>query len=152
MIPAVEKIDNDHPIDYVSDNIEASLSHRDCAYRDLVLDKLAKNLSDHVTAVRYKKAENKPVELVVDATKAIEAINPNHKNFSTPEVLNKVEGLIGKLMGLVKKKSPENTLSIILNLLNGLEADPKTSDTVSLQAQLKEIQKIAYQKSKDIGA
>lgn len=148
--PAIEKIESEHPIEHASENIEASLSHRDSAYRDLVLDKLIKNITDHITAVRYKKAENKPVELVVDATKAIEAINPNHKNFSTPEVLNQVEGLIQKLMGLVKKKSPEHTLSVVLELLEGIHPDPKTSDSAVLQTRLKKIQQIAYQKEKEL--
>jgi hypothetical protein len=149
---AIQKIDEENPIDYDSEKIEAALCHRDKSFRDLVLEGLTNNIDEHRTILGFNKAANKPAELVGNAKKAIEAINPNHETFSTPEVLNQVEDLIQKLLKLVKKKSPEHTLSIVAELLESVKLDAPNTDKEKLLVQLKSVQKIAYQKEKNLKA
>lgn len=148
--PAIQRINEEHQIDITSPDIEKALSARDNAYKDLVLDQLTDNIEEHRTSIGFKKAENKPGELVGNATKAIDAINPNHKNFNSPEVLNRVEGLINKLTGMVNKKSPEHTLSLVLKMLEEVKPDAKNSDVEKLCSRLKEIQSKAYNLAKQL--
>jgi hypothetical protein len=151
-VPALEKIDSNYPINIASENIEASLSNRDSKFRDEVLDALIGNLRKHTTDIRYAQAANRPSELVEDAQKAIDAIDQGHKAFSSPDVLEQIEGLIQKLLNMLKKKSPDRTLSTITQLLGSVKLDANVSDKDkdAMHAKLKEIQRIAYQLEKSI--
>jgi len=51
---------------------------------------------------------------------------------------------------MVKKKSPEHTLSVVLKMLGEIKPDPKISNFTKLGSQLKEIQKVAYDLAKDL--
>jgi hypothetical protein len=150
--PAIDKIDGDFPIDYSSENIEASLSNRDSGFRDEVLENLTNNIEKHVTELGYSKAADKPLELVGNARKAIEAIDQKHKAFSTPEVLTQIEELIQTLMDMLEKKSPEHTLSTVTQLLEAINLNSKSGDKNKLLTKVKDIEKIAYQMEKDIKA
>lgn len=149
-IPAIQRIDSQYPIDYNSENIEAALSNRDSQFRDLVLVKLIDNIDKHKTDVGYSRAADKPLELVGQAKKAIEAIDQKHKAFSTSQVVEQIEELIKKLMGMLKKKAPEQTLSIVADLLESIELDAGSTDKVELLNKIKDIEKIAYQLEKDV--
>jgi len=151
-IPIAEKINSEYPIDYNSENIEATLSNRDSHFRDAVLEKLTDNIDKHVTDLGYSRAADKPLELVGSAKKAIEAIDQQHRSFSTPQVVEQIEELIQKLMGMLKKKSPEETLSIVADFLQSIEFDTNSNDKVELLNKIKDIEKIAYQMEKDVKA
>ncbi len=98
----------------------------------------------------YAKAADKPLELVGNAKKAIDAIDQRHKAFSTPQVVEQIEELISKLMGMLKKKAPEQTLSIVADLLKSIELDAGSTDKTELLNKIKDIEKIAYQLEKDV--
>ena len=149
-IPAIQKINTEYPIDYDSENIEATLSNRDSQFRDVVLEKLTDNIEKHVTDLGYSRAADKPLELVGNAIKAIDAIDQKHKAFSTPQVVEQIEDLIQKLMGMLKKKSPEETLSIVADLLETIEVSSGVTDKTVLLSRVKDIGKIAYQMEKDL--
>jgi hypothetical protein len=149
-IPASQKINSEYPIDYNSENIEATLSGRDSQFRDLVLERLIDNIDKHKTDVGYSRAADKPLELVGQAKKAIEAIDQKHKAFSTPQVVGQIEELIKKLMTMLKKKAPEQTLSIVADLLESIELDAGSTDKTDLLNKIKDIEKIAYQLEKDV--
>ena len=148
--PAIDKIDAEYPIAYDSENIEASLSNRDSKYRDEVLDNLTRNIEEHQTVLGYAKAADRPLDLVNSARKAIESIDQKHKAFSAPGVVSQIEMLIEKLMGMLKKKSPEQTLSLVFDLLNNVELEHESTDKEAMFAKLKEISKLAYQMEKTI--
>ncbi|MEO6536199.1 MAG: hypothetical protein ABIT47_00770 [Candidatus Paceibacterota bacterium] len=148
--PAIEKIDFEYPIDYNSENIEASLSNRDAKFRDEVLDVLTKNIEEHVTDLGYAEAADKPLKLVSNARKAIESIDQKHKAFSAPEVIEQVEELIQTLIGMLKKKSPEETVSLVANLLESLELNSGSIDKEGMLEKVKEISRLAYQIEKDV--
>jgi hypothetical protein len=150
--PAIEKVDLEYPIDNSSENIEASLSNRDAKFKEEVLDELIKNIEEHVTDLRYAKAADRPLELVNDARKAIESIDQKHKAFSAPEVVGQIEVLIRQLMDMLKKKSPEDTLSLVANLLQAIEVGSSSSDKEAMLAKIKDISRTAYQLEKDIKA
>ena len=148
--PAIEKIDAEYPIDYASESIEASLSNRDEKYRDEVVKELERNIDEHKTELDYAKAADSPLKLVKNAQTAIESINQNHQAFSAPEVINQIERLIEKLMGLLKKKSPEKTLSLAFDLLNSVDMDHDSADKEAMFSKLKEISRLTYQMEKSI--
>jgi hypothetical protein len=150
--PAIEKIDAEYPIDNASENIEASLSNRDSKFKDEVLDDLTRNIEDHVTDLGYARAADKPLKLVNDARKAIESIDQKHKAFSAPEVIEQIEVLIGQLMEMLKKKSPEHTLSLAATLLQTVDVESNSSDKEALLAKIKDISRTAYQLEKDVKA
>ncbi|MBK7801252.1 MAG: hypothetical protein KBF52_08470 [Pyrinomonadaceae bacterium] len=150
--PAVKKINSEYPIDYNSENIEASLSNRDAKFRDEVLEGIAHNLEEHQTDLGYLRAADKPLELVTSARKAIDSIQQGHKNFSQPEVLERVEDLIQTLTGMLIKKSPEETLSLVLSLLQGIDLDSARFDEEIMLANIKNVSKAAYQMEKRIKA
>lgn len=151
-IPAIQKIDSEYPIDYGSENIEATLSNRDSRFRDEVLEKLTDNIDKHVTDLGYSRAADKPLELVANAKKAIDAIDQKHKAFSTPQVVEQIEDLIQKLMGMLKKKAPVQTLAIVADLLESVDLNSDSANKNELLAQIKDIEKIAYQMEKDVKA
>ncbi len=148
--PAIDKINAEYPIDYDSENIEATLSNRDSQFRDVVVEKLKDNIDKHVTELGYARAADKPLELVGQAKKAIEAIDQKHKAFSTPQVVEQIEELIKKLMGMLKMKAPEQTLSVVADLLQSIEFDNGSSDKAELLNKIKDIERIAYQLEKDV--
>jgi len=148
--PAIDKIDVEYPIDYASENIEASLSGRDSKFRDEVLEAFKNNIEEHRTDLWYARAGDRPLELVTNAQKAIESIDQKHQAFSAPEVINQIEKLIEKLMGMLKKKSPEKTLSLALDLLNSVDPDHDSVDKEAMFSKLKEISRLAYQMEKAI--
>lgn len=147
---AIEKINNECPIDFASENIEASLSDRDSKFRDEVLDALTKNIEEHQTDLGYAKAADRPLELVKSAQKAIDSIDQNHKAFSAPEVVSQLEALIERLMSMLERKSPEQTLSLVADLLNKVDLNRRSADKESLHAKIKDISKLAYQMEKEI--
>lgn len=149
-IPALQKIDSEYPIDYESENIEASLSNRDSRFRDEVLKGLVENIEKHITDLRYLKAADKPLELVEDAKKAIDAIDQKQPAFSAPEVVEQIEGLIQKLMKMLKKKAPAQALSIVADLLESIDFKSELDNKENLLVRIKDIAKIAYQMEKDI--
>lgn len=149
-IPAAQEVDSEYPIDHNSENIEASLSNRDTKFRDLVLEAFVENVEKHTTDLGYTKAADKPLELVGNAQKAIDAIDQKHKAFGTLEVQNQFEKLIQTAMNMVQKKSPEHILSIVISLLNSLKFDKKSTKKEELLAQVKEVEKIAYHMEKDV--
>jgi len=148
--PAIEKINSEYPIDYSSENIERSLSERDSKFRSEVVEELKRNIEVHRAELGYAKAADKPLELVSSARKAIESIDQNHKAFSAPEVVSQIEGLIENLMGMLKKKSPEQTLSLVFELLSNVELDHKLADKEAMHAKLKEISRLVYQMEKQV--
>jgi hypothetical protein len=148
--PAIDKVDAEYPIDYSSDNIEASLSARDAKFRDETLDSLIENVEEHITDLRYAKAADKPLELVGDARKAIDSIDQHHTSFSAPEVIGQIDGLIRKLMTMLKEKSPEHTLSLAADLLKTIKLEPDSFEKESILAKVKEVSKIAYRLERDI--
>jgi hypothetical protein len=151
--PAIDKVDAEYPIDYSSENIEASLSNRDSKFKEETLEALIENIENHVTDLRYAKATDKPLELVSDARKAIESIDQKHKAFSTPEVIGQIEELIQKLMGMLKNKSPEHTLSLAADLLQAIKLEGDDSfDKEAMLAKVKDISRMAYQLEKDVKA
>src|SRR3989344_5209307 len=150
--PAIDKIDAEYPINNASENIEATLSDRGSKFRDEVLDALAENIKEHETDLGYAKATDRPLELVSNARKAIESIDQKHKAFSSPEVVGQIEELIRKLMGMLKKKSPEHTLSVVSELLQTMELNPKSIDKEAMLSKLKDISRMAYQMEKDVKA
>jgi hypothetical protein len=150
-IPAINKIDVEYPIDYSSENIEASLSNRDAKFRDEVLDVLVHNIEEHDTDLGYAKAADRPLELVDRAQKAINSIDQKHKAFSAPEVVDQIEELIKKLIIMLKQKAPERTLSLIIDLLQNMDIAPSADKKIVL-TKIKGISKLAYQMEKDIKA
>lgn len=148
--PAIEKIKNEYPIDYASENIEKSLSDRDSKFRDEVLVALTKNIDEHQADLGYAKAADRPLDLVKSAQKAIDSIDQNHKAFSAPEVVSQLEALIEKLMGMLEKKSPEQTLSLVADLLKKVDLNRRTADTEAIHAKIKDISRLAYQMEKEI--
>lgn len=148
--PAIDKIDTEYPIDYSSENIEASLSDRDSKFRDEVLETLIRNIEEHQTDLGYAKAADRPLELVNSAQKAIDSIDQKHKAFSAPEVIDQLEGLIKKLMGMLKKKSPEHTLSVVAEMLESIDLNDGTIDKDAMLGKIKDISKMAYQMEKDV--
>lgn len=151
-IPIIQKIDIDFPIDYDSENIEAALSDRDSRFRDEILTGLDENIKKHETELGFAKAADKPLELVGDAQKAIDAIDQKHKAFSAPEVVERIEELIRKLMSILKKKAPEQALSIVASLLQGINLESGFTDKSELLIKIKEIEKIAYRMEKEVKA
>jgi len=151
-VSANEKINTEYPIDYNSDNIEASLSNRDSQFRDVVLEKLKDNIEKHITDLRYSRATDKPLELVGDAKKAVDAIDQTNKAFSKPQVIEKIEELIQKLMGMIKKKAPAQVLSIVAKLLGDIDLNSNEIDKMEFLNRIKDIEKIAYQMEKDVKA
>lgn len=148
--PAIEKIKNEYPIDYASENIEKSLSERDSKFRDEVLVVFTKNIDEHQADLGYAKATDRPLDLVKSAQKAIDSIDQNHKAFSAPEVVSQLEALIEKLMDMLKKKSPEQTLSLVADLLKKVDLNRHSSDKEAIQAKLKDISRLVYQMEKEI--
>lgn len=147
---AIEKINNEYPIDFASENIEASLSNRDSKFRDEVLDALIKNIEEHQTDLGYAKAADRPLELVKSAQKAIDSIDQNHKAFSAPEVVSQLEALIERLTNMLERKSPEQTLSLVADLLNKVDLNRRSADKEALHSKIKEISRLAYQMEKEI--
>jgi hypothetical protein len=150
--PAIEKIDSEYPIDYSSENIEASLSNRDSKFKEEVLDVITRNIEEHVTDLGYAKAADRPLELVGSAKKAIESIDQKHAAFSAPEVVEQIEDLIGQLMDMLKKKSPEQTLALAADLLQAIELKSDSFDKETMLAKVKDISRMAYQLEKDVKA
>lgn len=148
--PVIERINAEYPIDYDSENIEASLSSRDSKFRDEVLDAIIKNIEEHQTDLGYARAADKPLELVTNARKAIDSIHQGHKNFSSPEVLERVDDLIQKLVGMLSKKSPEQTLSLIADLLQSIDLNSRAFNEETMLDKVKNISRIAYQMEKHI--
>jgi hypothetical protein len=152
VVPAIKKIDAENPIDYYSDNIEASLSDRDGKFRSEILDGITRNIEEHQTDLGYARAADKPLELVGNARKAIDSIQQGHKNFSKPEVLEGVNDLIKKLGGMLTKRSPEQTLLLVCDLLNEINLDSETFNEEIMLQRLKDISKTAYRMEKSIKA
>lgn len=149
-VPASQKIDSEYPINYESENIEKSLSDRDSKFRDEVVSGLMENISKHETDLGNSRAADKPLELVEKAKKAIEAIDQKHKAFSAPEVVDQIEDLIQKLISMLKKKAPEQALSVVADLLQNIDFDSDLTNKAELLSKIKDIEKISYQKEKDI--
>jgi len=145
-----QQIDAEYPIDHNSENIEASLSNRDSKFRDLVLNIFLDNIAKHTTDLENTKAADKPLELVANAHKAIDAINQKHKSFGTLEVQNQFEKLIEKALNMMQKKSPEHILSIVLTMLDSLKLDKKSVDKEKFLVKIKDVEKAAYQLEKDV--
>lgn len=152
VLPALEKINVDFPIDYESENIEASLSNRDAKFRDEILNNIVKNIDDHQADLGYARAADKPFELVTSARKAIDSIQQGHRNFSAPEVLTGVDELIQKLMSMLNTRSPEQMLSLIADLLHGIDLSSKPFDEEVMLERIKNISKAAYQIEKRVKA
>jgi hypothetical protein len=149
-LPVIEKINVDYPIDYNSEHIEASLSERDSRFKDMVLEKFIDNIEKHNTELGYSRAADKPLELVGNPKKAIDAIDQKHEAFSTSQVVDQIEELIQTLMVMLKKKAPEQTLSVVADFLQSVELDISTTDKDELLYKIKDIEKIAYQMEKDV--
>lgn len=150
--PAIDKVDAEYPVDYSSENIEASLSNRDSKFKEETLEALIENIENHVTDLRYAKATDKPLELVSDARKAIDSIDQKHKAFSSSEVIEQIEELIQKLMEMLKSKSPEHTLSLAADLLQAIKLEGDSFDKEAMLAKVKDISRMAYQLEKDVKA
>jgi len=147
---AGEEVDKENPIDFNSINIEAHLSDRDTKFKDKTIDNLKENIESHRTDLGYRKASNKPLELVKDANKAMQAIDQRHKSFSSPEVLDQIELLNQKTMSMLRHKSPKRLLSQIIHLLEIVEFDNTTDSKEELLEGIKNIEKIAYQMEKKV--
>lgn len=143
-IPAADKIASTYPIDYGSENIEASLTNRDAKYRDEVLPAFKKNIEDHVTDLNNARAGDKPLELVQKAKKAITSIKTGHKNFASKEVQSDLADLIDKLIGMVAAKGPDELLSLIVKMLDRIDADVLAETREEAAARLKSISSRAY--------
>lgn len=147
--PAIEKIDSSFPIDYDSNNIEATLTDRDSKFRDVVLDDLNENIAKHVTDLRYTQAADKPLELVGNAKKALDAIDRRHSSFASPEVQEQIEVVGQTALDLLKNKSPDGVLSVVIHLLQSIRLNAD-ADFKSLLEKVKEIERTAYKIEKDL--
>lgn len=142
-MPATETINSNYPIDYSSENLEASLTERDARFRDEVLPAFKKNIEDHVTDLHYARAADKPLELVQSAKKAIGSIQTGHKNFASKEVQSDLADLIDRLISMVSRKGPEELLSLVVKILDEIDAGAVTAPE-EVVAKLKTISSKAY--------
>lgn len=147
--PAIEKIDNEIPINYDSENLEQHLCDRDSKYRDMVLNDLDKNIRTQTQALGYNRAADKPMELVSNAMKALETINQRHAAFSKPEVKDQLEKL-SKLTTDMQSKSAGKLLTQVINLLESVKIDPSESKE-ELLGKITQINKISFEMKKLLG-
>lgn len=150
VFPALEKIENEMPVDYDSKKLEIHLSARDSKYRDITIDDLDKNIRVHSGYLALNRAADKPMELISNAKKAMETINQQHKTFSEPEVQNQIEELNKLTINMLKSKSPERLLSRIIHLLKSVNIDsPEFKE--ELLAKVVQINKISFEMKKRLG-
>lgn len=149
--PNIDKVDNEIPVNYESSNLEAHLSDRDGRFRDYSLDDLRNNMRKCTTSLNYDKASDKPIELVTDAGKAIDAIDPKQKLFSEPEVQDKIENLLWKIVDMLKDKSVATLFIVVIRILESIDIkNISGTENVELE-KIKQINKISFDIKKRLG-
>lgn len=138
-----------------SQNLERHLNDRDDRFYQLSKNEegesfLEENVDNHYQRLRYTQAAGQPEKLLKNAKRALESINQRHKTFSSPEVAKELGSLSDFISKMLSKSSPEKLLSHIIDLLNGLDLSKSNYDADVLFEKAKEIQRIAYQFTKEI--
>lgn len=117
-----DSIADEPDIDFESADLQAHLKARDTLYFNKSKNgssesQFLENLNYHKTLIGNNKAAEEPAKLVRKAIDAIDAIKPNHKAFSTPEVQDMLNDLSGKVFGTLESKSPLRALNQILEMI-----------------------------------
>lgn len=138
-----------------SQNLERHLNDRDDRFYQLSKNEegesfLEENVDNHYQRLRYTQAAGQPEKLLKNAKRALESINQRHKTFSSPEVAKELGSLSDFISKMLSKSSPEKLLSHIIDLLNGVDLSKSNYDSDVLFEKAKEIQRIAYQFTKEI--
>jgi hypothetical protein len=142
------KLEED-PISLDVPNLENALNSRDDLFAKKTIDLLNENLEDHKDRIGNQKYANEPDKLIARAIDAAKVAQAN-KNIGREDVLNKVEELNDITVSIMRKKSPVSLLKHINDLLASIDAETINEDKESVESELKEIQRKAYQLSKDI--
>lgn len=148
--------DQEEPIDFNSENLQAHLNARDERYFELTKDNqgesfLDKNIRLREEQLGNKRAKNKPSELVERAKRALEAIDQEHKSFSDSNVMSKVEELNKITTRMLKNKSPERLLSEIVRLLESVEIEKNALNKNELLNKIAEVNRISFEMKKQLG-
>jgi hypothetical protein len=161
VIPPIQKINDEMPIDSNSKNIENHLSARDKIFKDFVLDDLEDNIKEHLTELMYKKSAKQPMKLTNDAKKALSAIDRKNKSFEDKDVLDDVARVSEVTAELLRTKSIAALIDQLMYTLNALENIEFKSiiedkeESLQCLKELREIQpldKLAYDLEKKIKA
>jgi len=140
---------NESEIDFNSQNLEAHLNSRDADFKSSCGDMMNNNVDNHYTKLNNIKDGDKPEKLVNKALDAFTSINKSNKNFVSKPVQNLIKKLEKEVLSSQAKKSPSNTLSTIINLLEAIEVDNIPENEIeAVIAKTKKIQQIGYQINK----
>lgn len=148
--------DQENPIDFDSENLEAHLDARDSRYFELTKNEegesfLEENIRIHQTQLRYRQEADKPAKILGEIERAFKSVNPKHKAFAEPGVLKQVERLNKITVGMLRDKSPERLLSEIVDLLESVKVDKKDQNKDELLDKVAEINRISFELKKQLG-
>ena len=140
---------NESEIDFNSQNLEAHLNSRDADFKSSCGEMMNNNVDNHYTKLNNIKDGDKPEKLVNKALDAFTSINKSNKNFVSKPVQNLIKKLEKEVLSSQAKKSPSNTLSTIINLLEAIEVDNIPENEIEdVRSKTKKIQSIGYQINK----
>jgi len=143
-------------IDLDSKNLKSHLDDRDKEYYEKTKNEkgvsfLDENLDIHKTKLGYSQASNEPAKLVNKSFDAISAIKINHASFSGPEVQESLTKLSNKILEIQVKKSPLNTLSQIVRLLESIDIkNIPEKDLIEVEQKATKINQLSYQLKKQL--
>jgi hypothetical protein len=152
----VNKLPNESPIDFNSNNLEQHLNQRDNIFFEnskfnQEKSDFIENLLELKTRVEYNKAGKAPGKLVKKAHQAFAAIKKGHRSFANKEVQNQVQELADIVISSLHDNSPSKVLNHIIKLLDTIDITKiPENELEEVKKQTKEIQKIGYQINKSI--
>lgn len=151
--PIINKINEDEPVQKDTQDIVAHLSRRDTKFKNAAIELLKKNIDEHRTNLRYNKSKKEPLKLVEDAKKALDAIDTNHNAAKKSDVMRAIQDLDKKAREILVTKSPEETLSIIIDMLNEVKDNEFVGecDKDVLIERATRINKISFEIKKKLG-
>lgn len=152
----IQKLPEEPPIDFNSNNLEKHLNSRDKLFFDSSkfdndTSAFIENLNDHKYNIGYNKAADAPGKLIKRASQTFDAIKTGHSAFSEPEIQDMVKEFGDKVFQSLNQKSPLRVLSHIIELMEAIEVDKIPENEIEeVQNQTKQIQKIGYQINKSL--
>jgi hypothetical protein len=142
------KLEED-PIKLDVPDLEKSLKSRDDTFKEMTIEFLKSNVKEHQEKLGNRQYADQPDKLISKAIEAVKVAKTN-KNVGKDNVIDKVEELNDLTLEIMRKRSPVTLLHQINDLLNSIEAGSLTDDEESIKAELKEIQRRAYQIEKGL--
>ncbi len=142
------KLDED-PIKLDVPDLEKSLKSRDDTFKSKTIDFLKTNVKEHQEKLGNRQYADQPDKLISKAIEAVKVAKTN-KNVGKDEVIDKLEELNDLTLEIMRKRSPVTLLRQINELLESVDVELLSEDKEGVEAELKKIQRQAYQLGKRI--